>query len=263
MQCRRCGASAFDKKWQTRTPASLAAEQGEVTRLARLLCAQTLHGEPGNRDETIGLLDAALSGLPNEALTEAQAAIIWREEVERERAATAHTGGWDANKAVLNAIMRAGAPSTDVSTAGPALHETGVSLNVAGLVERLRPNIGAETDEPSLGEMVLNYYRAHYEIGQAFNRRDRYFAALPITKAADALATLSRADDGWRTMESAPMDGTLILLAGCYCGGPAFHIAEWRRGYWKVDTEDGWWAFDWDPTHWRYLPAAPVQEAGE
>ena len=40
---------------------------GEIARLAQLLCDQTLRRAPGNRDETIDLLDAALSRTPAKA----------------------------------------------------------------------------------------------------------------------------------------------------------------------------------------------------
>ena len=40
---------------------------GEIARLAQLLCDQTLRRAPGNRDETIDLLDAALSLTPAKA----------------------------------------------------------------------------------------------------------------------------------------------------------------------------------------------------
>lgn len=52
------------------------------------------------------------------------------------------------------------------------------TVESSGMVERLRPNLGYETDEPSVGEMVLDYYRRHFPIGEAFNLRDRYFASL-------------------------------------------------------------------------------------
>jgi hypothetical protein len=60
----------------------------------------------------------------------------------------------------------------------------------------------------------------------------------------------------WQKIESAPRDGTCVLLAGRegICTGT------WneRRRQWQVYTEDGWFEVEVYPTHWMPLPAPPA-----
>jgi len=63
----------------------------------------------------------------------------------------------------------------------------------------------------------------------------------------------------WKTMESAPKDGTAILA--CAANGPhsIIRITWWRR---REDRAGyiGWGEFNkdyWPPTHWMPLPEAP------
>lgn len=72
----------------------------------------------------------------------------------------------------------------------------------------------------------------------------------------------SQESDGWRPIETAPKDGTRILLASG--SGLVF------TGWWDADPDDhdndGWvddaevW---WEPHHWRPLPAAPIPQSNE
>lgn len=57
--------------------------------------------------------------------------------------------------------------------------------------------------------------------------------------------------DCWQSIETAPKDGTTILLL-CTSGG----IAD---GCWDLRDESWNYAYI-DPTHWQPLPAAPKQE---
>lgn len=64
---------------------------------------------------------------------------------------------------------------------------------------------------------------------------------------------------GWQPVETAPRDGTRVLLFGPFDGdAPALYV-----GWWD-DDEDCWRAsrFDllaWlDPTHWMPLPPQPA-----
>lgn len=70
-------------------------------------------------------------------------------------------------------------------------------------------------------------------------------------------------EEGWMPIETAPRDGTHILavVAGHHLGtGLPFipEVVEWLDGV-------GWWSEMWGvggdyhPTHWRPLPAPPVQ----
>ena len=59
----------------------------------------------------------------------------------------------------------------------------------------------------------------------------------------------------WLPMETAPKDGTMILLAGEFD-----HPGDWRikMGYWAA-YENVWRLFggSWQPTRWMPLPALP------
>jgi hypothetical protein len=80
-----------------------------------------------------------------------------------------------------------------------------------------------------------------------------------------ALAAVEAERQKWLPIESAPKDGTHILLAnkaGVSEGGwlsDIDHGADWEgqigmAGWWRTDGTD------WTNTHWRPLPAAPSQE---
>lgn len=64
--------------------------------------------------------------------------------------------------------------------------------------------------------------------------------------------------DGWRPIESAPRDGTHIMVPGQFSG------MEIDEAQWDEDTNpEGWWSVKLDlplePTHWQPLPAPPQQ----
>lgn len=81
----------------------------------------------------------------------------------------------------------------------------------------------------------------------------------------DRLLRASPAETGWRPIESAPKDGTRILLSNG-------HIGRWAK--WKTSKSPRWvmerrsnndqWP-DQNPTHWMPLPAPPstAQQEGE
>ena len=91
-----------------------------------------------------------------------------------------------------------------------------------------------------------------------------------VLQAADAVSVGA----GWRPIETAPKDGTMLLLAGFNFGNPqrGQHIT---AGSWR--NERGWWEGLPDPvaehltantqlnnlTHWMPLPAAPGAEQKE
>lgn len=73
----------------------------------------------------------------------------------------------------------------------------------------------------------------------------------------------------WQPMETAPKDGTQVLLAwecgyalACWKEDAMFERCEQHPG-WEVDSGEGdcWYAFSLrpdQPTHWMPLPALPV-----
>jgi hypothetical protein len=75
----------------------------------------------------------------------------------------------------------------------------------------------------------------------------------------------------WRTMETAPKDGTQILICGgtftndlCFGGPFEFRgptIVYWCDGGWCGDNAGAHDSYCWHtPTHWIPLPEPPVSE---
>lgn len=68
---------------------------------------------------------------------------------------------------------------------------------------------------------------------------------------------------GWKTIDSAPRDGTMILayLAPIYgerpCGIDLMLPLYWREGYWWDDIDRG---FSDAVTHWMPLPLPPAEK---
>lgn len=75
----------------------------------------------------------------------------------------------------------------------------------------------------------------------------------------------------WRTIDSAPKDGTWVLVTGCESGDedstqPCI-VAQWTNHLNGETRPGGWWQFAWfdsgyygrcgDPTHWMPLPLPP------
>lgn len=70
----------------------------------------------------------------------------------------------------------------------------------------------------------------------------------------------------WQPIETAPKDGTYILLGGCK-HGPAVRIGYWGPGRYdhrRREYERGWAdgpAYGFNPTHWMPLPPAPTNRS--
>lgn len=75
----------------------------------------------------------------------------------------------------------------------------------------------------------------------------------------------------WRTIETAPKDGTWVLLTGCISDdedrGQPCVVGQWTNYLNGNTLPDGWWQFAWfdggyygrvsPPTHWMPLPSPP------
>ena len=81
----------------------------------------------------------------------------------------------------------------------------------------------------------------------------------------------------WQPIETAPKDGTWVLLYGGKDVGwygddtiQTIVTAFWRPSYYRRTDDQGqwmytWWEGDWrsemaDPTHWMPLPTPPIDE---
>jgi len=109
---------------------------------------------------------------------------------------------------------------------------------------------------PNAGEDLRRGDTAHYDAGTHYHQfGDPDVIAL--------LTRLEKAKDGWRPIETAPKDGSTILLAERTWGGNLVVTP----GRWFED-EQGWWEHgshptDYadqridHPTHWMPLPSPP------
>jgi hypothetical protein len=66
----------------------------------------------------------------------------------------------------------------------------------------------------------------------------------------------------WQPIETAPMDGTLVLIAAHDNGMPSqprhVLIAKYDGEDWRQDDSE--YSETWPPTHWMPLPTPPVNE---
>jgi hypothetical protein len=84
----------------------------------------------------------------------------------------------------------------------------------------------------------------------------RAHRAKTISDAIAALPAAATASAGWQPIETAPKDGTPLLL-----GWPTFHplVGHCEDGLWgELDSDFGFEPFENTPTHWMPLPAAPT-----
>src|SRR3989304_5829838 len=92
--------------------------------------------------------------------------------------------------------------------------------------------------------------------GSGTSRGDR-----PKLRDAIAAALLEAAGE-WQPIETAPRDGTEILLATTLFDGEPVIVSGWWFSSPK-EIDDGWETpvgFHGDPPHWRHLPAPPEQK---
>lgn len=84
-----------------------------------------------------------------------------------------------------------------------------------------------------------------------------------LVAARAILSTLEHADEaeGWRGMESAPKDGTPILITRetPFESEEGWHVVRWGDDEWWIchDGKNDHPLRGPDPTHWRPLPARP------
>lgn len=77
-------------------------------------------------------------------------------------------------------------------------------------------------------------------------------------------------DDGWLPIESAPKDGTHILVMYMHIDTQCVFNAFWiNQEDWMQDDQEGWWSYQHSevsrikledfmtPTHWMPLPSPP------
>jgi hypothetical protein len=118
--------------------------------------------------------------------------------------------------------------------------------------------------------LSIHLENAAYRCGSARTGADITAAQSAIATARAALlAHISTAapavqQDGWRPIESAPEDGTLLLLGNADEGWTTeARFDSERRGWWEINTH---WTDAADgqvyPTHWQPLPPPPGESTG-
>lgn len=106
-------------------------------------------------------------------------------------------------------------------------------------------------------EGILEFVEAVQSLGQ--------YQGMKIHKQEQALETLRDLKDelGWRPIESAPKDGTPILVP--YDDGSGFNVVRWGEAQ-REPNDEGWFEYDWSDEailpglYWKPLDPPPSKE---
>lgn len=70
----------------------------------------------------------------------------------------------------------------------------------------------------------------------------------------------SPVDEGWQPIDTAPKDGTPILVFGPYEVAGRVNVVKWYCNSWAVTTDEYGWERVSYATHWQPLPSPPATE---
>jgi len=147
---------------------------------------------------------------------------------------------------------------------------------VSELEDRLSqpdPQPSEPKDEPYAYAYVYPHYAGgevtRFSCGQEING-SKPVRAIPLyTRPALDQEKVALPGDGWRPIESAPKDGTFVLLYSPDSERNPF-IGQWIEdndypdgGAWWSDCECSGFSIDADPTHFMPLPAPPAKPEGK
>ena len=118
---------------------------------------------------------------------------------------------------------------------------------------------GSDGDGP--GRIIVDNYPA------LFRCHDCGGLFRPDQNHSHALSAKSAPRGEWRTIDSAPKDGTSILL---FCPGEGgINVGHWSESLW-VDQGGAWIIYEarsdtivLNPSHWQSLPPPPSDEGSE
>jgi hypothetical protein len=171
----------------------------------------------------------------------------------------AHEVSWDAVGAEIERLRARPSPSEDVARLEAEVAAKDRTIAQLELIYNKRREWGeaqqkralaAESDAARLREALTAITKIeNEEFGPDWDEIER---ARDIARAA-----LIGTGDGWREIESAPKDGTDVLL---WRGKYPPLVAGWfsngeTSGWSSFDDENRW--IDFDLTHWRPLPSPP------
>lgn len=115
----------------------------------------------------------------------------------------------------------------------------------------------------SIMELIDAYAESRHVNGAPHYNAKTAEARAAVAAALASPGAVAAAPTGWRPIETAPKDGTLIVVKGDNHGdsdlGQHHCIASWFKGCWMESS-------DWNPTsdlayltHWMPLPPAPKE----
>jgi len=105
----------------------------------------------------------------------------------------------------------------------------------------------------------------HYRVVEALQKESEENCRLLGMSAERELALLAEIDrlkaklakTEWQPIETAPMDGTRVLVTDGFMVGDAY----FRRGdWWLYECGDDWYSVTINPTNWMPLPQPPTTE---
>lgn len=99
----------------------------------------------------------------------------------------------------------------------------------------------------------------------AFNKRAAereriadLYADVILKAIAESIQSTSAVNSGWQPIETAPKDGSLIMIGGTSYAGWFWSDAKWLDGLMMWSSTDDDWNVDcFEASHWMPLPAPP------
>ena len=114
-------------------------------------------------------------------------------------------------------------------------------------------------EQIDIGLNALSEFKKAYEIDGAVERLRAIESIRPTLELLMPTALEMAKGNVWQPIETAPKDGTQIIV-GCSKYKRSY-VAIFERGTWRSGWEGGDWTFDVElkPTHWMPLPTPPKE----
>lgn len=242
-------------------------------------------GKASLTDEQRGALSylylAAMNTRAQASAPDGEEPVLWEElperPVERQQfQATMKLFSWSSHMAVLDALRRLWA---DAPKGGSYRELLAIVANdVAKLGEGKKVPYAKlpDSDDRVAPELIANAIGAGLSgIGRDWPGMDGALSAILYGIVPLYTRSNAKAGEVWRTIESAPKDGTKILA---WSGAKGARETYWRlygigsparedfikglgpNGHWDWVEPMSNWAASWKPTHWMPLPEPPTHD---